>query len=229
MHIGFAAVLAVLFLVGIVSYRSVIASAETQRWVQHTQEVLEHLDNLLLEINITDNGYHEFALSGEEVFLQSSVADRSLVDQEVEGLRALTADNPRQQLNLSTLSSLLQQVNGQDENLIRLRLDRADSWSFCLREAIRQGQSDRLLGQIRGVIRDMEDAEERLLLMRNAEAARRFRNIKAAILLGSFLGLLIAVVAGVAVQRDYAARGYAEAKYRGLFGSSAGCNGGGGE
>jgi len=45
--IGFAAVLSVLLAVGIVSFRSLAASAETERWVQHTHEVLEHLETLI--------------------------------------------------------------------------------------------------------------------------------------------------------------------------------------
>jgi hypothetical protein len=48
-QVGFGAVLAVLLVVGIVSYRSLAASTETERWVQHTHEVLEHLETLILE------------------------------------------------------------------------------------------------------------------------------------------------------------------------------------
>jgi CHASE3 domain sensor protein len=53
---GFGAVLAVLLVVGIVSYRSLAASAETERWVQHTHEVLEHLETLVSEITNVETG-----------------------------------------------------------------------------------------------------------------------------------------------------------------------------
>jgi CHASE3 domain sensor protein len=48
--------LAVLLVVGIVSYRSLVASAETERWVQHTHEVLEHLETLVSEITNVETG-----------------------------------------------------------------------------------------------------------------------------------------------------------------------------
>jgi hypothetical protein len=54
---GFDAVLAVLLVVGIVSYRSLLASAESERWEQHTHEVLEHLESLLSAMENMKTGY----------------------------------------------------------------------------------------------------------------------------------------------------------------------------
>jgi len=65
---GFSAVLAVLLVVGIVSYRILLASADSERWVQHTHEVPEHLATLLSAIANIETGYRGFVLSGEEVF-----------------------------------------------------------------------------------------------------------------------------------------------------------------
>jgi PAS domain S-box-containing protein len=213
-HFGFGAVLVVLFAVGIVSYRSVSASAESERWVQHTHEVLEHLESLLSEITDIETGYREFTLSGEKAFLQSSVANRSLVDQEEKTLRTLTADNPYQRRKLITLAGLTEQAIRDNNALVRLR-QTGDPKAAA--EAIRQGQDERILGEVHTVIRDMEGEEQRLLLIRKAEAGRRFRQTEAAIILGSVLGLLIAVVAGLVVQRDNTARERAEAKYHGLL------------
>jgi CheY-like chemotaxis protein len=70
MQLGVGAVFAILGVVGIVSYRSLGASAESERWVQHTHEVLEHLERLLGEI--TDTSYRGYALSGGEGFLQAA-------------------------------------------------------------------------------------------------------------------------------------------------------------
>src|SRR3979490_779034 len=94
---AFGAVMTVLLIVGIVAYRSVVASSESARWAQHTNEVLEHLANLRLGTENIENGYRDFALSGADAFLQTSRANTSLVDDEQRALRALTADNPGQQ------------------------------------------------------------------------------------------------------------------------------------
>jgi two-component system, sensor histidine kinase and response regulator len=213
-HFGFAAVLAVLLAVGIVSYRSITATAESERWVQHTHQILEDLEILLSEITDTERGYSEFALNGKETFLQSPAADRSVVDQEEKILRALTADNLHQQRRLATLADLTEQTFRDGDSLVRLR---QASGPEAAAAAVKRGQGERILGEVRIVVRDMEDEEHRLLLERNEDAERRFRQTKAAIIVGSVLGLLIAVVAGLVVQRDNAARERAEAKYRGLL------------
>jgi CHASE3 domain sensor protein len=182
MQFGFSAVLAVFFVVGIVSYRSVGATAESERWVEHTHEVLEHLQSLLSEITDTQTGCREFALSGEETFLQSSVANGSLVDQEEKILRALTADNPYQQSKLATLAGLTEQTVCDRDRLVRMH--RAGGPEAAA-EAIRHGRGERILDEAHTVVRDMEDQEHRLLTERNADARRRFLRTKVAIILGS--------------------------------------------
>ena len=52
---GFSAVLAVLLVVGIVAYRNLLASADSERWVQH--QVLEQLATLLSAIPNIETGY----------------------------------------------------------------------------------------------------------------------------------------------------------------------------
>src|SRR3984957_1384936 len=101
---AFGAVMAVLLIVGIVAYRSVLSSSESARWAQHTNEVLEHLAVLRMGTENMEGGYRNFALSGADTFLQWSRANTSLVDDEQRTLRALTLDNPRQQSRLSDIA-----------------------------------------------------------------------------------------------------------------------------
>jgi two-component system sensor histidine kinase/response regulator len=213
-HLGFGAVFAVLLVVGIVSYRSLAASAETERWVQHTHEVLEHLETLISDITNVQTGYTEFALSDEKAVLQSALANRSLAEQEEKTLQALTADNPYQQRQLVILAGLTEQIATRGQTLIRLRQSRGPE---AAAEVIRQSMDVGPPDEFRTVTHRMEDEEHRLLSERNANAERRFRETKAAIVLGSILGLVIAVLAGWILQRDYAARGRAEAKFRALL------------
>src|SRR6202167_1891127 len=109
-QIAFGAVMAVILTLGIVAYRSVLASSESPQWAQHTNEILDHLANLRLGMESIENGYRDFAFSGADTFLQRSRANISLVDNEQRVLRALTADNPRQQGRLSIIADLLQRM-----------------------------------------------------------------------------------------------------------------------
>jgi two-component system, sensor histidine kinase and response regulator len=213
-QLGFGAVLAVLLVVGVVSYRSLEASAETERWVQHTHQVLEHLEALISEITNLEIGYREFAMSDEEAFLQSSLLNRSLLDQEERTLQVLTVDNPYQQSQLAVLTSLTEQIIKQGDVLVRMRQSRRPA---APSESTRQGENEQLQGEFLTVTRRMKSEENRLLSLRNANAQRRFRETKIAIVLGSLSGLLIAFSAALILRRDFAARERAELKFRALL------------
>src|ERR1700760_4825020 len=107
---AFGAVMAVLLAVGIVAYRSVIASFDSAQWAQHTDEVLEHLANLRLHVESLDSGYRSFALGGSEQFLERSRVDASLADEEATALRQLTVDNSHQQHRLNVVADLLRRM-----------------------------------------------------------------------------------------------------------------------
>src|SRR6202140_2067246 len=169
---AFGAVMTALLIVGIVAYRSVVASSESAQWAQHTNEVLEHLAKLRLGMENIENGYRDFALSGADAFLLWSRANRSLVDNEERALRALTADNPRQQRRLSTITDLLQRMGQRGDTIVGLRRTPAAEDAAAL---IRSGQDDPLLDAFRTAARDMEGEEGQLLRERNSARENRHR------------------------------------------------------
>src|ERR1700722_3907353 len=143
---AFGVVIAALLIVGIVAYRSVLASSASARWAQHTNEVLEHLAKLRLGMENIESGYRDFALSGADAFLQSSRANTSLVDHEQRALRVLTADNPHQQTRLSAITALLQRMVQRGDTIVELRRTAAAEQAAAL---IRSGQRDPLLDAFR--------------------------------------------------------------------------------
>src|SRR5580692_4940032 len=210
---AFGAVLAVLLVVGGVAYRSVLASFDSAQWAQHTNEVLEHLANLRLGMENIENGYRDFALSGADAFLQWSRANTSLVDGEQRALRALTADNPRQQRRLNVVADLLQRMVERGDTIVGLRRAPTAEDAAAL---VRSGPDDPLLDAFRVAARDMEMEEQRLLRERNSAAVNRYREAQAALIVGSTLALLIAGVSGWRVARDRTERQGAEERLKRL-------------
>jgi diguanylate cyclase (GGDEF)-like protein len=208
----FGSVMAALLIVGMVAYRSIIASSESAQWAQHTNEVLEHLANLRSGIENIEDGYRDFALSGADAFLQWSRSNISLVDNEQKTLRALTADNPRQQRRLSTIADLLQRMVQRGDTIVRLRRTPTAEDAAL----IRSGQDDPLLSALRVAARDMEAEEQQLLRERNSAAVTRYREARIALIVGVILALLIAAVSGWRVARDRAERQAAEVRLKRL-------------
>jgi diguanylate cyclase (GGDEF)-like protein len=212
-QVAFGVVMAVLLIVGVVTYRSVAASFESAQWAQHTDEVLEHLANLRLRMENIENGYRDFALSGTEAFLQRARANAPLADAEQRDLRALTADNPGQQRRLSTVSDLLRRMAERGDTIERLRRtpDAQDTAA-----QIRSAQDGSLVEAFRAEAREMEAEEQHLLRERKSAAANRYREARIALIVGITLALLIAVLSGWQVARDRTERKEAEDKLKRL-------------
>src|SRR6202035_4934168 len=75
---------------------------------------------------------------------------------------------------------------------------------------IRSGPGQRIMEEFQGVVREMQDEELRLLVLRDADVKRRLGQTKTVLILGTVLGLVIAAAAGWSVQRDNSQRGLAE-------------------
>ena len=198
-HFAFGAVMAVLLTFSIVAYRSVLASFESAQWAQHTNEVLGHLASLRLRMENIETGYHDFELNGINAFIERSRANAISADKEQMTLRALTADNPRQQVRLNSVAELLHRMIQRDDALEGLH-GAAPSGDPTPSSA--SGQDAALLDALRTVALDMETDERQLLRQRKSVAAVRYREAQIALIAGSSLAVLIAVVSGWQVARD---------------------------
>jgi PAS domain S-box-containing protein len=201
-----AAILASL-VVGAMSYRSMVESTESNRWVRHTHEVLEKLQNLLTAMRSIESSYRGFALSGEESYLESYRANILSAEQGEATVRSLTADNPKQVILVQTLERLAAQKIQFGERVIGLRKTMSLEAAAA---ATRGGTDERVMGEFQGVVRQMQDEELRLLVLRDADVKRLMGQTKTVLIFGTVLCLVIAAAAGWSVQRDNSQRGLAE-------------------
>jgi PAS domain S-box-containing protein len=198
----------------LVSYRATTVSRDSYRWVRHTHEVLENLQDSLFAIQTIESSYRGFILTGSDDYLNSFHAGVLRVQMDGAILRKLTVDNAAQQRRLPTLDSLVTQKVEFGEMVIGLRQTQGLE---AAAEAMRRASGQPAIDEFQQVVREMQDEELRLLALRDADAERHSRQSKAAIILGGASGLLIAALAGWISQSDLAARRRAEAKYRGLL------------
>ena len=210
-QLSFGSAIAILFVLGAFSYRSMVVSSESDQSVWRTHEVLESLQQLLFAMQSIESSSRGFVLTGEESYLDTYRADLLSADMHEALVRNLTVDNPEQQRRLPALEELAAQRIRFAEAVIGLR--RAKGFEAAV-DAIRSGRGERIMNEFQAVVRQLQDEELRLLVQRNADAEQRLGQTKTGLIFGAVVAFLITAAAGLSVQRDSSRRGLAEEALR---------------
>ncbi|HKN77493.1 MAG TPA: PAS domain S-box protein [Candidatus Acidoferrum sp.] len=211
LQLAFGSAILALLVVGAISYRGMAESRESDRWVRHTHEVLENLQDLLAAMQIVESNARGYLLTGNESFLEIYRAGIVKTDKDQAIVRELTMDNAGQQRKLDALALLADQKFQLAEKVIGLR--RTNGLEAAT-EAIQKGSGKQIMDDFQKLIGQMQDEELRLLALREADSYRRLSQTKAILMLGIILGLLITGIAGWSAQHDHSARGLAEEALR---------------
>ena len=207
-QIAFASATLILLMASALSYRTLVVSRESERWVQHTQQVLGNLHELVSAILSVELDSRGFVLTGEEIYLESYRASVASSKEHEAAIRNLTAYNPERQHQLPALEDLVAKRIEIADMIVRVR--RADGFEAAA-DAMRTGVGRRLMTEFLVVARRFQEEELNLLSQRNEDATRRFHQSRIALILGSLLGLGITIGAGWGVKRDTQKRKLAEA------------------
>jgi len=197
-QLAFGSAIFALLVVGAVSFRAMIVSGESDRWVSHTHEVLESIQDLVFALESIESSSRGFASTGKESYLESYPADALRIAQDQAAVRNLTVDNPEQQSQIPALERLTAQRMQRAEMVISLRRAQGSAEADATRSGPGQGTMDEFLA----VVGKLQGEELRLWTLRNADTKRRFSQTKTVLIFGTVLGLLIAGAAGLSVQRD---------------------------
>lgn len=112
-----------------------------------------------------ESGNRGFELTGEDSFLRSRDASIAAAARDVDNVANLFG-----------------------EMIIGLR--RTQGFEATA-QVIKTGAGQQVMAQLQGVVRDMQNEELRLLLLRDAEASRRLAQTRSLLMAGAVLGLLI--------------------------------------
>jgi PAS domain S-box-containing protein len=204
---AFGSAILILLVVGAISYRSIVGSSENERWLRHTHQVLESLQYLRSAMSGMESSYRGFALTGRPTFVESFRATRLNARQEWSTLGALTLDNHLQQSRLTDLPRLMAAKFQFAEKVISLRQTGGVEAAI---KAVQTEASQPNRDELQVLIANMENDERRLMVERVAHAKEQFKDTRELLILGTILGMLIAIVAGWSTERDQSARAVAE-------------------
>lgn len=222
-QIGFGIGVAIIITVGAVALRSSSATLESAEWVAHTLDARSALAQALASLVRAESGVRGFEISGDTALLREYDTARRNVTDLTGRLRTLMADNPVQQRRLDSLDVLIPQRIELRRQVLEARRMRG----LAAAEVMRTGRVAELMEQIRGLVARMEDEETQLLAARSASLRARANETRVAVLGGTALALVLALIAGVLVRRELAARhaaeetlGAAQARFREVLASN---------
>ncbi|MDR3537192.1 MAG: CHASE3 domain-containing protein [Acetobacteraceae bacterium] len=161
---------ALLLMVGGITWDRFNAASTARMWSEHTQEVLGTLKDLNLVVRQAETGQRGFLLTGDENYLapyQAAIGRVSFLQGE---LQRLTADNPTQQERLRTLSPVLQRKLEELAQTIQLR--RTAGFDAAM-ATVRTDAGRDFMQQIEATIDTMTAEEQGLLKQRLDDADTR--------------------------------------------------------
>jgi CHASE3 domain sensor protein len=120
MQLAFGSAMLTLLVVGAISYRGMVVSSESGRWVSHSHEVLQSLQDLVLAVDRIESNSRGFALTGKESYLEAYRAGVLRLAQDQAAIRSLTSDNLEHQRQIPELENLTAQKIERTEKDIRL-------------------------------------------------------------------------------------------------------------
>jgi methyl-accepting chemotaxis protein len=157
---SFSVALAVLLVVGAMSYDSTKKLIDSAEWVRHTHEVLTGLDGLLSGLKDAETGQRGYIITGEARYLEPYTAARAVVDQKLKHVRELTSDNSIQQKRLDAVEPLVASKFAELQETIDLRRQKGFGPAS---QVVLTDKGKNAMDTIRNLVREMEDEETNLL------------------------------------------------------------------
>jgi two-component system sensor kinase FixL len=188
---------------GALSYRNFADQKDNQRRVEQTLAVLDELENLQSLLQYVLRGARGYLLSGDREFLEPYDQAVVLLPEKLDALRSFSVDNSRQRQRLRDLVPLVaaelnaarKLVASYEHGLIPTAAERAAS-----------GELGAIEERLERAVGEMRREEERLLKEHQALATSHARKIVDLVIGFAVFAVLIVVLVGVALWRDFSAR-----------------------
>jgi PAS domain S-box-containing protein len=180
--------------IGIVFYWSIQKLQSDQKWVLHTHQVTQTIDNTFDQLRYVEGGRRGYLITQRVEYLEASRRSQQRMEQALTDLEVLTEDNPTQQQLLRQLQPLVNaRIANIQQSVQQFQDDPADTEAQVnLTQSGMQIQS-----QVQAKITAMQAEENRLLNQRIAATNTSMKVTNFFVVLGYCLsfGLLLGVFA----------------------------------
>jgi methyl-accepting chemotaxis protein len=197
--LGFGLSVLVLLVVAFMSYRSTRQLVDAARWGEHTHEVLRNVGALTLMLVDAETGQRGYIVTGEDPYLEPYQAAIPHIDELLQDLRRLTADNPSQRARLNRLDPIVKRRLAILENVISARKEKGFD---VARQLLLTLHGKETMDQARQILSEVTVEEETLLKTRERVAAQNVDDAYVTLAFGSALALLLVIIGSFVITRS---------------------------
>lgn len=184
-RVGFLAAFVLLLISNILTFVSTQKVSEQAKWINHTNQIIHDLDNMLGFITRAESSFRGYVISDNESQLISFDKSVHKIDSTLQLVKFQTRDNPSQQKNLDTLQTIVRRVLLSLEKRIAV-FNSQHSISSQLVEQSRQGNL--LMLQLESYVHEIQEVERNLWNDRSVKISEYSQLIK-------FLNIISVIVA----------------------------------
>ena len=202
--LAFGAVIAVMLIICATFYGNFSRIVKANDWNVHTYQVIDESRGLVESLVNMETGLRGYALNGKEDMLQPFTLGQKAFMEHLEKAKQLTSDNPVQQDRLARL--LQQQQNWTQDFAARLIENRRAVTAGTMPYDLFISEFEANTGKtqmdgMRAIIGEMAGEEQGLLAKRQEAVASTTSQTTLTLILGSLLGLAIAITLGYLLTR----------------------------
>jgi len=185
---GFAISVVLVFVVGVLAYKSIRQLEDDNAWVDHTQHVIKSSTNLLQHMIDAETGMRGFAATGDKVLLDPYNEALPLIDADLAELKTLTKDNVKQAKRLDTLTTFVDSQRNYLKESIETRYNKGLEFMVASHLFIKGKQN---MDMIRALVARITENENSLLRNRQSNSKKASNYVIVVIIVGSLTFLAI--------------------------------------
>jgi two-component system, cell cycle sensor histidine kinase and response regulator CckA len=187
----FILVLAVLFANAVVSYGNTIGLIRNQQWVTHSQESIAQLQSILSTIKDAETAQRSYLIAGDDDYLTAYLDARKKTDSNIQLLRKINADEPKQQEWISLLEA---KINNQ-LNILQEEVAIGQTQGFdAARILILSRRDKKMTAEIQGLIHTRTKADKILLQWRIKQSQASSKKTIVTFSVATFVNLVLVVL-----------------------------------
>jgi PAS domain S-box-containing protein len=184
--LAFLLALALLIVNTVISFRASRSLIRNEKAVAHTLQVLNELEAIQSRLSDSETGQLGYVITGDKSYLEPYQSAHDEINQHLNNLRQLTADNASQQVRLPVLEL---KISGKLDELSSTIALRTQSGFEAAQQRLQSGQGKKEMDELRRIIAEMEASENDLLTRRAAESEASVHTRNVTFILASLTAL----------------------------------------